>query len=62
MSHKIFYNDLVPTRKSKTKLKLNKPAYVGMYILELSKVLMFESHYDYIKSIIQDYHSQTLIV
>ena len=27
---------------------LNKPAYIGMYILELSKVLMYEFHYDYI--------------
>ena len=31
-------------------LTLNKPAYIGMYILELSKVLMYEFHYDYIKN------------
>ena len=29
---------------------LNKPACVGMCILELSKVLMYEFHYDYIKN------------
>ena len=29
---------------------LNKPAYIGICILELSKVLMFEFHYDYIKN------------
>ena len=29
---------------------LNTPAYVGMCILELSKVLMYEIHYDYIKN------------
>ena len=29
---------------------LNKPAYIGMCILKLSKVLMQEFHYDYIKS------------
>ena len=32
--HKIFYNNLVAMRKSKVSLKLNKPAYIGMCILE----------------------------
>ena len=36
MSQKIFENDLVTIRKSKVTLKLNKPAYVGMCILDLS--------------------------
>ena len=49
MSHKIFDNDLVAMRKSKVTLTLNKPAYVGMCILDLSKVLVYEFHYDYIK-------------
>ena len=31
-------------------LKLNKPAYIGICILELIKVLMCEFHYDYIKN------------
>ena len=31
-------------------LKLNKPAYIGLCILELIKVLMYEFHYDYIKN------------
>ena len=31
-------------------LKLNKPAYIGICILELSKVLMYEFHYDYSKN------------
>ena len=48
--HKIFDNNLVAIRKSKLALKLNKPAYIGMCILELSKVLMYEFHYDYIKN------------
>ena len=38
MSHKIFDNNLVVKRKSKVALKLNKPTYNGMCILELSKV------------------------
>ena len=48
ISHKIFDNNLVAIRKSKVALKLNKPAYIGMCILELSKILMYEFHYDYI--------------
>ena len=48
--HKIFDSKLVATQKSKVSLKLNKPSYIGMCILELSKVLMYEFHYDYIKN------------
>ena len=40
ISHKVFDNDLVAIRKNKATLTLNKPAYIGMCILELSKVLM----------------------
>ena len=29
---------------------LNKLAYIGMYIMELNKVLTYEFHYDYIKN------------
>ena len=52
MSHQIFviYSYLVVIRKSKVTLTLNKPAYIGMCILELSKVLMYKFHYDYIKT------------
>ena len=35
---------------SKATLRLNKPAYVGMCILDLSKVLTCEFHYDYNKN------------
>ena len=37
MSHNLFDNDLVAIRKSIVLLKLHKPAYIGMCILELSK-------------------------
>ena len=50
MSHSIFDNDLVTIRKSKITLTPHKPAYIGMCILELSKVLIYEFHYDYIKN------------
>ena len=48
MLHKIFDNNLVAIRKSKLALILNKPTCIGMCILELSKVLMYKFHYDYI--------------
>ena len=47
---KIFDNDFVVIRKNKVTLTLNKLAYVGMCILDLSKVLMYEFQYDYIES------------
>ena len=50
MSHKIFDNDSVVIRKNKVILKLNKPAYMGIFIFELCKVLIYEFHYDYIKN------------
>ena len=33
----------------KTKVKMNKPVYLGLSILDISKTLMYESWYDYIK-------------
>ena len=50
MLHKIFDSHLVTIRKSKTISLLHKPAYIGMCILKLSKVLMYEFHYDCIKT------------
>ena len=50
MWHTIFDNDLIAIRNNKVTLALNKPAYIGMCILELCKVLMYEFHYDYIKN------------
>ena len=50
MLHKIFDDELVAARKNKVTLTFNKPAYIGMFILELNKVLMYKFHYDYIKN------------
>ena len=47
---KLFDNNLVVILKSKFALKLSKLAYIGMCILELSKVLMYKFHYDYIRN------------
>ena len=38
----------------KTKVKMNKPIYIGMSILGISKTLMYEFWYDYIKPKYQD--------
>ena len=51
MSHKIFDTYLVVIRKNKVTLLINKPVYIGMCILELSKVLMYKFYYDYINTI-----------
>ena len=50
MSQKMFDNDLAAIQKSKVTLTLNKPVYVGMRVLDFSKVLMYEFHYDYVKN------------
>ena len=48
-SRKIFSENLVSVHMKKTKLTMNKPIYLGMCILELSKTIMFDFHYNYIK-------------
>ena len=50
MLQNIFDNNLVAIGKNKVDFTLKKPAYGGMCILELRKVLMYEFHYDYIKN------------
>ena len=49
VSSKIFNENLVAVYKIKETLTLNRPAYVGMCILDLSKTLMYDFHYNYIK-------------
>ena len=46
----IFNDNLIAVHKIKETLVLDKPAYVGMCILDLSKRLMYDFHYHYIKS------------
>ena len=41
--------DLSITEMKKTKVKMNKPIYFGLSILEVSKIIMFEFWYDYMK-------------
>ena len=49
--HTINYisEDLSIIEMNKTKAKMNKPIYLGLSILEISKLLMYEFWYDYMK-------------
>ena len=47
-SHKKFSDHLVATEMKKTRVKMTKPLYLGMSILDISKILMYEFWYDYI--------------
>ena len=46
---KQFSENLLAIEMKKTKVKMNKPVYLGMSILDISKTLMSEFWYDYIK-------------
>ena len=41
--------DLSVIEMKKTKVKMNKPIYLGLSILEISKILIYEFCYDYMK-------------
>ena len=49
-SCKIFNENLVSVHMKKTSLTMVKPVYLGMCILDLSKTIMYDFHYNYIKS------------
>ena len=42
-----FSKDLFAVEMGKTEIKMNKPVYLVQTILDLSKTLMYEFHYDY---------------
>ena len=46
----IFDENLIAVHMKKTKLYFNKSVYLGMSILDLSKSLMYDFHYNYIKT------------
>ena len=45
----IFHENLAAVHMKKTEVYFNKPIYVGQAILDLSKTLMFDFHYNYIR-------------
>ena len=52
---KWFSENLLAIEIKKIKVKMNKPVYLGLSILEISKTLMDEFWYDYIKPKYQNY-------
>ena len=46
---KQFSERFLAIEMKKTKVKMNKPAYLRMSILDISKTLMYEFWYDYVK-------------
>ena len=46
---KIFDEFLIAIKMKKTRVVMNKPIFAGMTILDLSKLLMFNFHYGYVK-------------
>ena len=48
-STKYISEDLLIMEKKKVEVKMNKPIYLGQAILDISKTLMYEFRYDYIK-------------
>ena len=45
-----FSKHLFAVEMGKTEITMNKPVYLGQAILDLSKTLMYEFHYDYMRS------------
>ena len=48
-THKTFSEHLMAIEMKKTKVKMTKPIYLHMSILDIVKILMYEFWYDYIK-------------
>ena len=50
ITHKILDNNYAATHEIKPVLMLNKPIHVGFTVLELSKWLMYDFHYNFVKN------------
>ena len=49
VTHKLFDKDFAAIHQIKPVLMLNKPIYVGCIVLQLSKCMMYDFHYNFIK-------------
>ena len=59
-SFKIFHENLVAVERGKVDLCLNRPVVAGFSILNISKTLMYDFHYNYIKKKYSDDKSKLL--
>ena len=48
---KFFTKNLLAIEMKKTEIFVNRPVYLGLSVLELSKIVIYDSWYDYIKPI-----------
>ena len=46
-SHTKYFDHLMAIEMKKTRVKMTKPLYLGMLVLDISKILMYEFWYDY---------------
>ena len=46
---KQFSENLIAIKMKKARVKMNKPLYLGMSILDISKILMYKFWYGYLK-------------
>jgi len=49
-SFRIINEDITMVKTRMTKIKWNKPTYIGFCVLELSKLLMYQFHYDHVRT------------
>ena len=49
-SQKIFIKTFIAVHQVKSVLTLDKPIYVRFSVLELSELLMYKPHYEYVKN------------
>ena len=52
--YNILSENLISVHMKKTSLVMNKPVYLGACILDLSKTIMYDFHYNYIKPMYKD--------
>lgn len=50
----IFDENLVAIQLDKLQVLINKPIYVGMCILDISKIVFYEFHYNFMKTLLKD--------
>lgn len=50
-SRTVFSENFMAIQMNKLKIKMNKPVYVGMVILDISKECLYDFHYDYMSNI-----------